>query len=744
MIFLTLSFLAIATLMAIATRNIRKQPLLVINASLFLTLFIFFYSPQVSSIFFESLKIDKLLITTVLFTLFFGVLFRLGSEKSNLENSYIPKFSEVFGISQIHAYLFVILVLISSLIAAWAIHHLSDFGFDGYAYHTSAMAWFNQHDTITNETLFIPWVNAYPKNIELLSLWIYKFDGNDQYVEGANLMIHLISIPFVFGLGRLAGLSKAGSLVASCIYFLIPMSLAQLRSTNIDQAFSDCVAMALYFLIYWIKNCTKLSGWKSLTISLLIGLSVGNLAQIKGSGLYLWIILGSMTVPLLIFENKGSLTKLFWLKVSKCLAFSFLVAIVCGSGWYVKNYLVHGNPFWPMQLKLPFLGEIFPGTTIERLILNNWGVGDRSWIDIYWQQFTETLSRPLDIDNRTGGFGFHFFAIGLPSLVLSLVWGNTTVRWLACFAILYFFIVPASFWPRYSIAVTISTAITSIWICEKIIKVRKLQNVFNYMSLFTVIIGVLPLLEIFSITKDRFVHKEWCGNRYKIIEQFEPTTIALCNILPPETGMWYLYFGEQWKNKIVKFEKDKMKEYPFIACRMNKQFDFLKSDSRFTLINVDSTTLNKGKVGQISLFMNLNHPNNIVSKSYTKHLPLPTESNQGIIRIGKNSFFESEITILDSRNGEGNFSKDLTSYSIPRESSMVQLTVQHLGNFHPNGTFKFHVNSNFTGGHQINLNRSDKSQFSSETFWCPVINGKIHLSVKSDNEWNIKMHGFSN
>ena len=165
MIPLVLGILLTGILLGIASRNFQKQPLLVINSSLFLTLFIFIYSPQVSSIFFESLKIDKLLITAVLFTLFFGVWFRLGSEKSNLENSYIPKFSEVFGISQIHAYLFVVLVLISSLIAAWAIHHLSDFGFDGYAYHTSAMAWFNQHDTITNETLFIPWVNAYPKNI---------------------------------------------------------------------------------------------------------------------------------------------------------------------------------------------------------------------------------------------------------------------------------------------------------------------------------------------------------------------------------------------------------------------------------------------------------------------------------------------------------------------------------------------------------------------------------------------------
>ena len=166
-------------------------------------------------------------------------------------------------------------------------------------------------------------------------------------------------IPFAFEIGRLAGLSKSGSIIASFIYFLTPISLTQLRSTYIDQALADCTVMAIYFLLYWVRHFAESSSRKTMSMSLLLGLSVGNLAQIKGSGLYLWIILALMTIPLFLLENKRWLDRAFCFRATKYLTVSLLFALICGTGWYIKNYLSHGNPFWPMQLKLPFWGRSF-------------------------------------------------------------------------------------------------------------------------------------------------------------------------------------------------------------------------------------------------------------------------------------------------------------------------------------------------------------------------------------------------
>ena len=64
--------------------------------------------------------------------------------------------------------------------------------------------------------------------------------------------------------------------------------------------------------------------------------------------------------------------------------------------------------------------------------------------------------------------------------------------------------------------------------------------------------------------------------------------------------LWYHYFGNKWENKVVKFEKEKLAEYPFIACLMRPEFDFLNHDTRFSLINVDSTILENGIERKIS------------------------------------------------------------------------------------------------------------------------------------------------
>ena len=147
--------------------------------------------------------------------------------------------------------------------------------------------------------------------------------------------------------------------------------------------------------------------------------------------------------------------------------------------------------------------------------------------------------------------------------------------------------------------------IATIWVCEKFITNKIFQSTVKLASFFTLTIGILPLLKVFSITQDRYINKEWCGKRYEIIEDFAPTTIAVGILWRPDDPMWYHYFGNKWENKFI--GEKKTGEYPFIACLMRPEFDFLNHDADFSLINVDSTILENGIERKISLFMN-SHP----------------------------------------------------------------------------------------------------------------------------------------
>ncbi len=744
MIFLILLFILLTAIFFAGCRLLFSNLLIKVNISLFYSLFILIYSPQLSSLLFKSLELDKILLVVLVFTSPAFLLCFKQIKKLKFNKDLLPKIS-FKEYNQSLSLPYILLVLVFALISTWAIHNLTDLGFDGYAYHTSAMAWFNQHNIITEDSPFMAWVTSYPKNIEFLSLWIFKFDGNDQHIEGGNLLIHIITIPFAFGIGRLVGLSRCGSITAACLYFLTPMSLSQLRSTYIDQAFADCLVMAIYFLFYWSRHFISLSNKESIIIAILVGLSTGSLPQIKGSGLYVWIILGLMTLPLLYISNKEKISKYQLLHSAKLLAISFAFALLCGSGWYIKNYLVHDNPFWPMEFKLPVFGEIFPsypGMTIEKLILNNWGVGDRSWLDIYWQQLTEVLSRPLDIDNRTGGWGFHFFSIGIPCMFLCLFWGNLKIKWLSIFAFVYFVFVPASFWPRYSIIVTLCSAIATLWIYEKLIISPKFKSIFNLISLCVIIISIIPFVKIFSLSKDRYVHKEWCGERYDVVKSFAPTTIAIANLLQPDMGMWYHYYGEKWQNKLVKFKNDNIEEYPIIACRMNKSLEYLYEDERLLLIHTDLFKTKRGTEAKQCIFINLKHSNIAENPFHDQYLPIVKDQDQVYFSVGDTFMPEEEIKILDSSTSKTQHTITCNDFGVSKFATGVQLTITHYGSYYPDGKFKYYINDQFKGGHSVLVNKSDKSQTISETFWCPVIDGKIYLTCESNNRWKVTLHSY--
>ena len=119
-----------------------------------------------------------------------------------------------------------------------------------------------------------------PIAAEMLGLWIFKLGGSDQFIDSVNLIIHWLALPFAYGVGRHIGISRKWSIAASLIYFSTPVLIKQTWDTYVDLAFADCLVMTLYFYFCWYQHRNE----QGLFWSILLGLSLGNLAQINGAG----------------------------------------------------------------------------------------------------------------------------------------------------------------------------------------------------------------------------------------------------------------------------------------------------------------------------------------------------------------------------------------------------------------------------------------------------------------------------
>jgi hypothetical protein len=119
------------------------------------------------------------------------------------------------------------LSIVATALVSSVLVHYSNFGWDGWAYHSSAMAWFSGHDRITTSTPLMPWITCYPKNLEFLTLWIQKLSGTDRFIEAGNLILHVLVVPFAYGIARYCNLNKQWATAASLIYFLTPEIISQ-------------------------------------------------------------------------------------------------------------------------------------------------------------------------------------------------------------------------------------------------------------------------------------------------------------------------------------------------------------------------------------------------------------------------------------------------------------------------------------------------------------------------------------
>jgi 4-amino-4-deoxy-L-arabinose transferase-like glycosyltransferase len=416
------------------------------------------------------------------------------------------------------------------------------------------MAWFSQQDKITVSMPLMPWITRYPKNLEFLSLWIQKLTGNDQFLEAGNLLVHLLVIPFAYGLGRYCGLNRHWAAAASLIYFLTPEIISQGWSTLIDGAFSDSLVILLFLNFSW-----HLSGKDDqLFWSILLGLGLGHAMHSKGSGLYVLVILGCLLLARIFLERDTH-------RLHTRLLLVATFAILSGGGWYLKNWLVHGNPVYPFEVALPGTGiKLFSGKNFEALVEPSTS-GNYQQLSLFWlylSHFAGLAYQP--------GWGYQFFFLGLPAMIITL-FRDRNLTWLVLFAIAYFVMIPFSFESRYSLVPCVAGAIAFGYMSQEILNTKSWESALKGISLSTTAVSLAAVISGFfyqnTSASDADLARRDGFRRFALVRERPGMRVALVSLgIGADNPYWYFYFGSQWENKVEIFDPQRAAAYDYIVC----------------------------------------------------------------------------------------------------------------------------------------------------------------------------------
>jgi hypothetical protein len=516
------------------------------------------YTPQFSSIIFATLNIWLLLAVSLAPPLFLFLMQRKSPSKAWIKTYFAANLSLGRGFARevLQSWYLIALAALSIIatgFVSWFLTNFSNFGWDGWAYHSSAMAWFSEHDRITGSMPLMSWITSYPKNIEFLTLWIKKLSGNDQFLEAGNLIVHLLVIPFAYGVGRFCNLNKHWAAAASLIYFLTPEIISQSWSTNIDGAFSDSLVILLFLSFSW-HSCKK---DEQLFWSVLVGLGLGHAMQSKGSGLHVTVILGCFLLARALVENDRH-------RLHTRLLIVVIFAALSGTGWYFKNWHVYGNPLYPFKVALPGISLVlFPGEDFDTQVVPT-ASGNYRDLSLFWLY----LSHFAGISYQPG-WGAHFFFFSLPAMVL-MIFRNRDLTWLVLFAVAYFAIVPFSFEARYSLVSCVAGTVAFAYLSQEILNTKGWQRALKVLSVLAVIISLIPELYVLrhpnTVSDAEFVRRDGF-KRFALIREKPGVRVAIVNLgYRADNPYWYFYFGPRWENRVEIFDPSQAGAYDYVVC----------------------------------------------------------------------------------------------------------------------------------------------------------------------------------
>jgi hypothetical protein len=379
------------------------------------------------------------------------------------------------------------LLLITALTLFGALGLLScltqDLSYDGNSYHIPIMnewatsGYIQDADPAFDNSQFM---NGYPKGAETVTFVVVQA-LNGKLVNSLNLLYAPLGFFGIALLCQLFGASPRDSLVFGAAYLIVPANAIQYSSTYVDAAFGSA-AIALLALLA-SNLVVKRESW--FVQALVIGCAIGNVIAIKGSGLLMVIVCLASFLAWAMMASRGVEKRLTVLLLLTC--FSLVIATAAGGYWYIKDYVRHGSPLYPMGLTVAG-HTVWPGQTTAETLNESRNTPREIHAMNPLQQLAVSWTTPLrskpwsypwsdnplvEVDTRLGGLGI-FWILGCVPAVLTCVYAlmRRKVRhpqqraiyyFLATAVFLAFIGMPMNWWARYTVWV-FALGMPSVWL----------------------------------------------------------------------------------------------------------------------------------------------------------------------------------------------------------------------------------------------------------------------------------------
>lgn len=192
-------------------------------------------------------------------------------------------------------------------------------------YGAQAATYYPLNTELFYQALLLPWNGDFLANIGQLAHW-------------------LMCGVAIYAIARHTGIGRPGALIGGMTAMLIPGIVQQITVSRVDVAFSAWMLVSIFFALKWGDS-------RKLSHLVLFGAAFGLFCGTKSLAVLYCV------VPGLIFffqiSDRGA-------KAFADIAVMACAAIVTGGFWYVRNWIVTGNPFFPMEFS-PGGVHIFSG-----------------------------------------------------------------------------------------------------------------------------------------------------------------------------------------------------------------------------------------------------------------------------------------------------------------------------------------------------------------------------------------------
>jgi hypothetical protein len=206
----------------------------------------------------------------------------------------------------------------------------------------------------------------FPANGDLWFTWLLATWGGDRLAKVGQAPFLLLASLAAYGCARRLGAGRSASVVATCWFASSTPLLLFSFEPNVDSIFVAGYLMAAYFFVEAARGRGETAAWW------LGALAAGGALGTKAVGIVFVPPLLALALVTIVVQPVAAPTKF-----ARALA---LVAgpVVSGGFWFIRNALLTGNPFYPLQVQV-----------LGRIVWAGWYLPEAMKTSPYYLPFTD-------------------------------------------------------------------------------------------------------------------------------------------------------------------------------------------------------------------------------------------------------------------------------------------------------------------------------------------------------------------